>query len=104
MHTRRRLGRHGLSEAIEHEVGVGHALSSGFVEEILTHICEALEQGEEVKIARFGTFFIQDQPERQGRNPRTGELHPVAARRAARFRPSRLLRARLLSPAKPPGD
>jgi len=46
----------------------------------------ALESGNHVKISRFGNFVLRDKPERPGRNPRTGEMVPVMARRVVTFR------------------
>ena len=46
-----------------------------------------LRDGEEVKVAGFGTFKILDKSARVGRNPKTGEMAIVTARRVVSFRP-----------------
>ena len=53
----------------------------------------ALEHEEEVKLARFGNFVVRSKSAREGRNPKTGEEAPIAARRVVTFRPSPMLKA-----------
>lgn len=45
-----------------------------------------------LKIQGFGVFEVVDVPERQGRNPRTGESIPIPAHKAVKFRPGKELR------------
>jgi integration host factor subunit alpha len=56
---------------------------------------ERLGAGEEVKLARFGTFRLREKPARVGRNPRTGEAVSIGAPRIVSFHPSAVLRERL---------
>ena len=49
----------------------------------------ALEQEQEVKISRFGTFFLRQRKGHLGRNPKTGELHRIPPHRSLWFRPTR---------------
>jgi DNA-binding protein HU-beta len=51
-----------------------------------------IKQGEEVRIAGFGTFGISERGERQGRNPQTGEAITIAASRAAKFTASKAVK------------
>ena len=62
------------------------------VEAILTHVCDALERGENVKISGFGTFLLRDKAERIGRNPKTGVEVPITPRRVLTFRASQMLK------------
>ena len=55
------------------------------VEAVVSTITEALKQGEEVRIAGFGTFGISKRGQRQGRNPQTGAPITIAASKVARF-------------------
>lgn len=59
------------------------------LEGMLEEIKLSLEQGRDVQITGFGTFFLRDKDQRPGRNPRTGEPAKVAARRVVRFRASK---------------
>jgi integration host factor subunit alpha len=90
------LTRADLSEALHHQVGLSRADSSKLVEQILEHMCEALSQGENVKISGFGTFVLRDKGERVGRNPKTGVEVPIAPRRVLTFRASQMMRDRIV--------
>ncbi|GHA20560.1 integration host factor subunit alpha [Devosia pacifica] len=79
-------------------------------EEIATRMIElmgeTLSQGDNVKMTGFGTLEVRARGARVGRNPRTGEVHPVQARRVVVFTPSAKLRDRLdgLEPNGCPDD
>lgn len=45
-----------------------------------------LETGKHVKLSGFGNFILRDKSQRPGRNPKTGEEIPVAARRVVTFK------------------
>lgn len=96
MTTAGTLTRADLSEALHHQVGLSRADSSRLVEQILGHMCEALSQGENVKISGFGTFVLRDKGERVGRNPKTGVEVPIAPRRVLTFRASQMMRDRIV--------
>jgi len=69
--------------------------SSTLVESVIDHVAAALEKGEHVKLAGFGTFSLRDKKERIGRNPKTGEEVPITPRRVLIFKPSQVLRERV---------
>ncbi len=66
------------------------------VEQFFEEIRLALESGEDVKLAGFGNFELRDKKQRPGRNPRTGEVIPVSARRVVTFHPSQKLKEKIL--------
>lgn len=55
-------------------------------------IKEQLRDGEAVTIAGFGTFEVKSRAERQGINPRTGELLDIPAKKAPGFRAAKALK------------
>jgi DNA-binding protein HU-beta len=57
------------------------------VDAFLCTISDALKEGKEVNIPDFGRFYVQDCPERQGRNPQTGEVITIPATKRIRFKP-----------------
>jgi nucleoid DNA-binding protein len=65
------------------------------VDLILSSIAEALAKGEKVDLRGFGSFQVAGKKERQGRNPRTGEIMTIAARNVAVFKPAKELSVRL---------
>ena len=86
------LTRADLAESINRRVGLSRADSLSMVEGILRHMCEALSEGENVKISGFGTFLLRDKTERVGRNPKTGVEVPITPRRVMTFRASQKLK------------
>jgi len=89
------LTRADLAESINRRVGLSRADSLEMVESILTHMCSALADGQNVKISGFGTFLLRDKAERVGRNPKTGIEVPITPRRVLSFRASGLLKDRI---------
>jgi len=57
------------------------------VDAVFTTITASLAKGEPVRLVGFGNFATTERPERQGKNPRTGEPITLAARKAAKFTP-----------------
>ena len=86
------LTRADLAEAINRQLGFSRADSLDLVESILSRMCDALAEGENVKISGFGTFLLRDKSERVGRNPKTGIEVPITPRRVVTFRASQMLK------------
>lgn len=89
------LTRADLAESINRKVGLSRVDSLNMVEAILRHMCDALANGENVKISGFGTFLLRDKAERVGRNPKTGIEVPITPRRVMTFRASQMLKERI---------
>ena len=84
-----------LREAVRREVGLPRRVAAQLVDEAIDTICERLVAGEPVKISGFGSFAMRDKDPRMGRNPKTREPAPIAARRVVVFRPSLVLKERI---------
>ena len=84
-----------LREAVRREVGLPRREAAQLVDAAIDTICERLVAGETVKISGFGSFAMRDKDPRMGRNPKTREPAPIAARRVVVFRPSLVLKERI---------
>ena len=91
------LTRADLSEAVYQQVGLSRSESSSLVESVLEEICKAAVRGETIKLSSFGTFTIRSKNERIGRNPKTGEEVPISPRRVMVFKPSNILKAKVIN-------
>ena len=91
------ITRADLHEAVYRKVGLSRSESSDMVESVLDEICDAAVRGETIKFSSFGTFKIRSKNERVGRNPKTGEEVPITPRRVMVFRPSNILKRRVLT-------
>ena len=58
----------------------------------LAAITEELKNGGKVSLVGFGTFEVRERPERQGRNPRTGDTLTIPACKMVKFRPGKMLK------------
>ena len=48
-----------------------------------------LKKGDKVQLVGFGTFEVVKRAARNGRNPQTGDLMPIPASRAPKFKPGK---------------
>lgn len=82
-----------LAEMLFDHVGLNKREAKDMVEAFFEVIRDALESGDSVKLSGFGNFQLRDKPQRPGRNPKTGEAIPIAARRVVTFHASQKLKA-----------
>ncbi len=55
-------------------------------------VTEELVKGGKVQVVGFGTFEVAERPEREGRNPSTGEPMLLAASRTPKFKAGKALK------------
>ncbi len=58
-------------------------------------ISAQLVKGGRVELRGFGSFSSRERAEREGRNPRTGEVVDISAKRVPHFKPGKEMRTRL---------
>lgn len=62
------------------------------VQAMLDGVRDALKRGEKVVLTGFGTFSVRSRAARKGRNPRTGEVINIAARKTPGFTAGKALK------------
>jgi integration host factor subunit beta len=67
------------------------------VKTIFSTMTEALKAGDRIEIRGFGSFSVRHRKERMGRNPKTGVIIPVPAKRVPFFTVGNELRTRVNS-------
>lgn len=92
----RTVTRADLAEAVFRKIGLSRTESAHLVEDVLEEVCATIARGESVKISSFGSFLVREKNERIGRNPKTGEEVPISPRRVTVFKPSNVMKARIL--------
>ena len=65
------------------------------VNAVFDSMTDALAKGERIEIRGFGSFIIKQRPAREGRNPRTGMVVSVAAKKVPLFKVGKELRLRV---------
>ena len=68
-------------------------VASEMVDSLFNAMRDSLIEGNRIEIRGFGVFQVKDtRPKPAARNPRTGEIIYVPARRKTHFKPGRLLK------------
>ncbi|HEZ4833516.1 TPA: HU family DNA-binding protein [Neisseria meningitidis] len=81
-----------LIEAIAQEADISKAAAQKALDATTNAITTALKQGDTVTLVGFGTFYVGERAERQGRNPKTGEPLTIAAAKTPKFRAGKALK------------
>jgi integration host factor subunit alpha len=82
------LTKAALADMLYDNIGLNKREAKDMVDALFDLITEQLVSGEDVKITGFGNFQIRSKSPRPGRNPRTGEDVPIAAKRVVTFHAS----------------
>lgn len=81
-----------LSDLLFDQLGLSKREAKDMVDAYFDLIAESLVKGEDVKLSGLGNFQVRTKAPRPGRNPRTGELIPIEARRVVTFHASSKLK------------
>ena len=81
-----------LVDAIAEKSGLTKSDSTRALDAVFAVITEALQDGNKVPVAGFGTFAVSRREAREGRNPQTGEKVKIAARNAVTFKAGNALK------------
>ena len=75
-----------LSGAVAKQANLTQAQAKAAVEATLDAIATALKEGDKVALLGFGTFSVNERPERQGINPSTKEKITIAAKKVVKIK------------------
>ena len=81
-----------LVEKIADEAELSKASAERALNSAIDNIIKAVTKGDPVQLVGFGTFSQGKRSARVGRNPKTGEMIPIAARRVVTFHASQKLK------------
>ena len=76
-----------LAAAVADKTGMSKASASQAVEAVFGCITDSLKKGQEVRVLGFGNFTVSKRAASTGRNPQTGAVIKIAARKVAKFTP-----------------
>jgi integration host factor subunit alpha len=93
-----------LADLLFELVGLNKREAKEVVDIFFEEIRETLVAGSSVKLSGFGNFQLRDKPQRPGRNPKTGQEIPIAARRVVTFHASQKLKSYVQDPEGKPLD
>jgi len=86
------VNKNELISSIASETGLTKTDSAKAVDAFVASVTKALKSGDEVRLVGFGTFEVSERPEREGRNPQTGEAMKIAASKSPKFKAGKALK------------
>jgi len=84
-----------IADSISRGTGLSKVRSAEVLDTLLEIIKQILQEGDKVLISGFGKFYVKDKSPRMTRDPNTGELLPLEARRVVLFSYSQRLKNRI---------
>ena len=81
-----------IAGRVADRIGLSQSAAGNTVDAVFVAGCDALANGEEVRIVGFGTFTTKSRPARTGRNPQTGESLSIQASTAPAFKLGKALK------------
>ena len=81
-----------IAENIANAHGLTKVQGKAVVEAVFAAIIAAAVSGSETSIPGFGKFKVKETPEREARNPATGQTIKVAAAKKLNFAPAKALK------------
>lgn len=87
-----KMTKNGLALEVSKFLGLPHKDGKKITEAVFICLREGMAKGQSVEIRNFGTWHYRHQPERAGRNPKTGEVLTIPAKKKVLFRAGKLLK------------
>jgi DNA-binding protein HU-beta len=84
-----------IAACVAEEGGLSKDAARKLVDGVFAAIADTAAEGGEVSITGFGKFKVKDSPEREGRNPATGEAMTIKASRKLAFTPAKAVKDKL---------
>ena len=84
-----------VEKLVEANASLSRKESELVVNLIFDSMCEALKNGEKVEIRGFGSFTIREREAREARNPKSGDVVKIPAKRTPFFKTGKELRERV---------
>lgn len=81
-----------IADKIAIDSGLTKSQAKGIVDSVFQAIADAAGSNTETSIPGFGKFKVKATPEREGRNPSTGEKIKIAAANKLTFTPAKALK------------
>lgn len=81
-----------LIDIIAESSDVSKATAGRMLDATLDGITAALKAGDTITLVGFGSFYVTDRAERDGRNPQTGEALKIKAAKVPKFRAGKTLK------------
>ncbi|MEJ7912765.1 MAG: HU family DNA-binding protein [Chitinophagaceae bacterium] len=84
-----------LITTLAEEAGITKTQANTALDAFVTAVTKTLKKGDKVTLVGFGTFSVSKRAARNGRNPQTGEVIKIKARKVAKFKAGKELSGKL---------
>lgn len=85
------MNKRDLIKAAAQRSGLTQSVIQSSLEPILDSILDALSKGDKISLHNFGTFSIKELPERQSRNPKSGQTIMARPKKIIKFKATPLV-------------
>jgi|UniRef100_A0A7V3VUJ2 DNA-binding protein HU-beta len=82
-----------LIDTIAKKAGISKKAAGAALDAFVEAVTTALKKGDKVTLVGFGTFMASKRKARTAKNPQTGEMIKVPAKRVPKFKAGRELKA-----------
>ena len=89
------ITRRDLVDRISDRIGRSRATTGDVVQSFIDEIIEELGKGNRLEFREFGVFDVRERAARKARNPKTGATVHIPSRIVVRFKPGRIMKARV---------
>lgn len=80
------MNKSDLVQSIAASAKISKAAAEKGLNGMLVAVTKTLKKGDKVTLVGFGTFSVAKRAARQGRNPQTGKMIKIKAKRVAKFK------------------
>jgi DNA-binding protein HU-beta len=77
------------------DAGVTKIAAEKALNGFISAVSESLAAGDKITLVGFGTFDVSERSQREGRNPRTGEVISIPASKVVRFKAGNKLKEKV---------
>ena len=86
------MNKTGLIAAMADQAGVSKKDAEKVLKAFTDVVADEMKKGGKVQLVGFGTFEVSERAAREGRNPQTGAVMPIAASKAPKFKAGKALK------------
>ncbi|HSN60441.1 MAG TPA: HU family DNA-binding protein [Ferruginibacter sp.] len=84
-----------LIAKIADDAGITKTQANATVDAFVDAVTKTLKKGDKVTLVGFGTFSVSKRAARNGRNPQTGAVIKIKAKKVAKFKAGKELSAKI---------
>ena len=84
-----------LIAKVAEDAGITKTQANATVDSFVDAVTKSLKKGDKVTLVGFGTFSVSKRAARNGRNPQTGAVIKIKAKKVAKFKAGKELSAKI---------